>query len=79
MPKLQISPEDSLSLRAEDGDRGELLIHDTYRIFTEQGWPEVIKSGEMAEALNKIESSPWSEYSRAGGKFSVERSENRII
>ena len=55
-----------LCASAEDGDRAEQLIHDTYRIFKDEGWPEVIKSGDLIEALNLIESSPWGEY--GGGK-----------
>jgi len=56
-----------LCASAEENDRAEQLIHDTYRIFKDEGWPEVIKSGDLAAALNKIESSPWSEYGRGKG------------
>jgi len=66
-PKKAVNSAKLLCASAEDSDRAEKLIHDTYRIFKDEGWPEVIKSGDLADALNKIESSPWSEYGRGKG------------
>ena len=65
--KRALDSAKSLSDTAEEGDRAEKLIHDIYRIFKEGSWPEVIKSGDLVENLNKIESSPWGDYKKGKG------------
>ena len=66
-PELALNAAKKLSNVGEDGDRAELLIHDTRRIFEEAKWPEVIQSGGLVQALNAIESSPWGDYRRGQG------------
>jgi len=66
-PEKAVSSAKLLCASAEDSDSAEQLIHDTHRVFADQEWPEVIKSGDLVEALNKIESSPWGEYGRGKG------------
>ena len=56
-----------LSTAVEDGDRAEQLIHDTRQILTDKGEPEVIKSGDLVQALNEIESSPWGDCNKGNG------------
>ena len=52
---------------SDDRDLGETLIHDIYQIFKTDNFPEVIKSGELANRLNQIESSPWGDFKRGDG------------
>ena len=66
-PEWALNAAKKLSNVGEDGDRAELLIHDTRRIFEEAKWPEVIQSGDLVQALNAIESSPWGDYSKGQG------------
>lgn len=66
-PELALNAAKKLSNVGEDGDRAELLIHDTRRIFEEAKWPEVIQSSDLVQALNAIESSPWGDYSKGQG------------
>ena len=66
-PELALNAAKNLSKVAEDGDRAELLIHDTRRIFEEAEWPEVVQSGDLVQALNTIELSPWGDYSKGQG------------
>ena len=49
-----------------DNDPGERLILDIHRIFSNRDFPEAITSGDLAAALNRIETSPWGEW--RGGK-----------
>ena len=65
--ELALHAAKTLSNVGEDGDRAELLIHDTRRVFEEAEWPEVIQSGALVDALNAIESSPWGDYSKGQG------------
>jgi putative DNA primase/helicase len=57
----------ALSNVAEDGDRAERLIHDVRQIFTDKGYPEAIQSGDLIQALNGLESSPWGDYNKGKG------------
>ncbi len=57
----------SLTSAAEDDDRAEQLIHDVRNVFRDQGCPEGIKSGDLVEHLNNIESSPWADFSQGKG------------
>ena len=66
-PMLALDAAKALSSAVENNDRAEQLIHDARKIFTDQGWPEVIKSGELVDSLNRIESSPWGDYSKGKG------------
>ena len=66
-PEWALNVAKKLSNVGEDGDRAEWLIHDTRRIFEEAEWPEVIQSGDLVQALNAIESSPWGDYNKGQG------------
>lgn len=50
----------------EDGDPGERLILDVHDVFRSRGYPEAMKSGDLASKLAEIETSPWGE--ERGGK-----------
>lgn len=65
--ELALHAAKELSNVAEDADQAERLIHDTHEVFETQGWPEVIKSGDLAESLSKIESSSWGDLRKGQG------------
>jgi hypothetical protein len=50
------------AIPGEDGDLGERLIHDLRAVFTDNGNPEAIKSGNLTRELSRIETSPWGDY-----------------
>ena len=56
-----------LSSAAEDADQAERLIHDTRQVFQKEGWPEVMKSGDLVQHLSAIESSSWGEFRKGKG------------
>ena len=64
--KRALSSAKALNNAAEDEDRAEKLIHDIHRIFKKEKCPEAIKSGDLKERLDELESSPWGDY--GGGK-----------
>ena len=37
------------------------------KIFKQEGNPEAIKSGDLADALNELEGSPWGDYKSGNG------------
>ena len=58
----------ALSKKTDEArDYGERLIHDIRAVFEAQGWPEVIKSGDLCPRLNAIETSPWGDYRNGNG------------
>lgn len=65
-PDLALDAARSLSNAVEDGDRAEQLIQDVRRVFQDKERSEVIQSGDLAECLNAIESSPWGDYQGKG-------------
>ena len=66
-PQKALDAAKALSIAAADGDRTEQLIQDIRQVFTDEQWPEVIKSGDLIQALNGIESSPWGDYNKGNG------------
>lgn len=51
----------------DEGDRGELLLADVRRVFDAHGFPEVLKSGDVVEALNKLDGAPWADERKGKG------------
>lgn len=66
-PKSALDAAKVLSNVVEVADQAERLIHDTRQVFQSEGWPEVIKSGDLVENLNKIESSSWGDFRKGQG------------
>jgi len=66
-PTIVLDAAKSLSNTVEDGDRGELLIQDVRGIFHNRNFPEVVRSQDLAEDLNAIESSLWGDYGKGKG------------
>jgi len=65
--ELALDAAKVLSSAAEDADQAERLIHDTRQVFQKEGWPEVMKSGDLVQHLSAIESSPWGEFRKGKG------------
>jgi putative DNA primase/helicase len=62
-PKRALVAARALQPDADDEqDHGERLIQDVRQIFDDMHQPEVIKSGELVERLNRIETAPWGDY-----------------
>ena len=66
-PTLALESAKDLSRSQDDGDRAELLVHDVRQAFLDEGWPDVIKSGDLAATLNALEGSPWGEFNKGKG------------
>ena len=67
-PDVMLSAAKTLRLSTDDeADYRERLIHDMRSVFEEAGSPEVIKSGDLAEQLNEIETAPWGDFRGGGG------------
>jgi DNA polymerase-1 len=51
-----------LALTPADDDSGDLaivLLADIRQVFTDTGWQEALKSGELVQGLNALEEAPW--------------------
>lgn len=56
----------------DETDRGERLVRDVGRIFTDRAESVVLPSGELKAALNDLEEAPWGD-ERGGGGISTHR------
>jgi putative DNA primase/helicase len=56
----------SLQGSEDEADMGERLIRDIQTVFEQKGNPEAIASQELVQTLNRIETSPWTEYKGTG-------------
>ncbi len=51
----------------DDGDLGERIIQDIRRVLEADGYPEVIKSGDLAAKLNALDDAPWGDQRNGKG------------
>ena len=67
-PKRVAAAARLLSTRGGDeGDQGERMIQDIRRVFGEEDWPEVMKSGDLATNLRALDDAPWGDLRNGQG------------
>jgi hypothetical protein len=66
-PGTALAAAQALMAAADTADHTELLIHDVAARWRALEWGDVVKSGDLATALNELEASPWGEYAKGKG------------
>src|SRR4029077_20599339 len=54
-PERALAAARTLTEAVEEGDHTELLLHDMWRLWRTSGWGEAVQSGELCDALNRLE------------------------